>query len=85
MGEGHGGRFVFVMPRSRKEDAEFREWVQTHTPAWVRVRDLPHPRRHGGPRDPVPLSPSAAVLGGVARHLGAVGGFHPDSPWGFPF
>ena len=49
--DAHGGRFVCVMPRSRKEDAEFREWLQTHTPAWERVRDLPHPRRRGGPRD----------------------------------
>jgi len=24
-----GGRFVTVMPRTRKEDAEFREWIQT--------------------------------------------------------
>jgi transposase len=49
--DGHGGRFVCVMPRSRKEDSEFREWLQTHPPAWEPVRDLPHPRRRGGPRD----------------------------------
>jgi transposase len=49
--DDHGGRFVCVMPRSRKEDAEFREWVQTHTPTWEQVRDLPHPRHCGGPRD----------------------------------
>ena len=47
----HGGRFVCVMPRTRLEDAEFREWLQTHEPDWERVRDAPNPRRSGGPRD----------------------------------
>ncbi len=28
------GRFVTVLPRNRSEDALFRKWVQTHTPAW---------------------------------------------------
>jgi len=46
-----GGRFVCVMPRTRLEDAEFREWIQTHEPAWALVRDRPNPRRRGGPRD----------------------------------
>jgi hypothetical protein len=27
-----GGRFVTVLPRSRKEDAWFRDWAQTHRP-----------------------------------------------------
>jgi transposase len=49
--DGRGGRFVCVMPRSRKEDAEFRAWIQTHTPDWERVRERAHPRRTGGPRD----------------------------------
>jgi transposase len=32
----HGkGRFVTVLPASRAEDAWFRTWVVTHTPAWV--------------------------------------------------
>jgi hypothetical protein len=46
-----GGRFVTVMPRSRMEDAEFRKWIQTHTPAWEQVWDRPHPRHRDGPRD----------------------------------
>lgn len=46
-----GGRFICVMPRSRQEDAEFREWIQTHEPHWQPVRDRPNPRRRGGPRD----------------------------------
>jgi transposase len=45
-----GGRFVTVMPRSRREDAQFREWVQTHTPEWTLVWDRP-PRQAEGPRD----------------------------------
>jgi len=46
-----GGRLVCVMPRNRLEDAEFREWLQTHEPDWTLVRDRPNPRRPGGPRD----------------------------------
>lgn len=46
-----GGRFVTVLPRSRKEDAEFRDWIQTHEPRWELVWDRPHPRRQDGPRD----------------------------------
>ena len=46
-----GGRLVCVMPRTRLEDAEFREWLQTHAPEWTLVRDRPNPRRRGGPRD----------------------------------
>ena len=34
-----------VMPRNRLEDAEFREWIQTHKPDWAPVRDRPNPRR----------------------------------------
>lgn len=46
-----GGRFVCVMPRSRQEDEEFREWLQTHEPHWELVWDRPDLRRRGGPRD----------------------------------
>jgi transposase len=47
----HGGRFVTVMPRSRREDAHFREWLQTHDPSWELAWDRPNPRRKRGPRD----------------------------------
>jgi transposase len=47
----HGGRFVCVMPRTRLEDAEFRDWIQTNEPQWTQVRDAPNPRRRYGPRD----------------------------------
>jgi transposase len=47
-----GGRFVTVMPRSRREDAHFRKWIQTHTPEWELIWDRPHPRHSShGPRD----------------------------------
>jgi transposase len=46
-----GGRFVTVLPRSRSEDEEFREWIQTHAPEWALVWDRPHPRHADGPRD----------------------------------
>jgi len=48
---GHGGRFVTVIPRSRLEDREFREWVQKNEPAWEKVVDRKNPRRKHGPRD----------------------------------
>ena len=31
---GHGGRFVTVVPHGRREDAWFRDWAQSHAPAW---------------------------------------------------
>lgn len=48
---GEGGRFVTVMPRTRQEDAQFRKWIQTHTPDWELVWDRPNPRYRDGPRD----------------------------------
>jgi transposase len=30
----HGGRFVTVIPHGRREDTWFRDWAQTHAPAW---------------------------------------------------
>jgi len=61
----HGGRFVTVMPRNRREDAHFRRWIQTNTPHWELVRDLPNPRSADGPRDlwyvHVPEIPSAEL------------------------
>lgn len=45
------GRFVCVMPRTRREDKIFREWIQTHTPDWTLAIDRRNPRRRHGPRD----------------------------------
>jgi len=41
---GRGGRFVTVMPRSRKEDGAFRDWLQTHTPVWTEAARRPGAR-----------------------------------------
>lgn len=46
-----GGRLVTVLPRTRLEDREFRQWIQTNTPDWVLARDDAHPRSTEGPRD----------------------------------
>lgn len=46
-----GGRFLTVLPRTRREDTWFRDWVQTHSPPWVEVRRRRHSRREGGPPD----------------------------------
>ena len=41
---GRGGRFVTVLPRTRKEDTWFRDWAQTHTLTWVEAIRRPGPR-----------------------------------------
>jgi hypothetical protein len=46
-----GGRFLTVLPRSRREDMGFREWLQTNTPPWELVWDRDNPRRRDAPRD----------------------------------
>jgi transposase len=43
-----GGRFLSVLPASRKEDGVFRDWVVTNRPDWVEIarrptRDVDHP------------------------------------------
>lgn len=43
------GRFLTVMPRTRREDAWFREYLQTNAGAWVEVHREPNPRRRDGP------------------------------------
>lgn len=39
-----GGRFVTIVPHGRREDTWFRDWVQTHAPAWTQARRAPGPR-----------------------------------------
>ncbi len=57
------------MPRNRREDQEFRLWIQTHTPDWTCVWDRPNPRYRDGPRDvwwvyraPLPSAESWSVV-----------------------
>lgn len=45
---GQQGRFLTVLPRSRKEDSWFREYLQTHEPAWTEAVRRPSPRHSGG-------------------------------------
>src|SRR5664280_1777804 len=40
----HGGRFVTVVPHGRREDTWFRQWAQTHAPAWQEAKRLPGSR-----------------------------------------
>lgn len=45
------GRFITVLPQSRKEDSLFRKWLLTHNPHWQEIARYPHPRRKDGPPD----------------------------------
>lgn len=40
----HRGRFVSVLPASRKEDTTFRDWIVEHEPNWVEATRRPGPR-----------------------------------------
>lgn len=48
---GAQGRFITVLPRSRKEDSLFKEWLLSHIPQWEEIVRYPHPRRKDGPPD----------------------------------
>ena len=48
---GLGGRFLTILPKTRKEDDWFRQWIQTHTPDWKEVRRRPNPRNQNGAPD----------------------------------
>ncbi len=41
----HGGRFVTIVPHGRREDTWFRNWAQTHAPAWTQARLEPGTRQ----------------------------------------
>jgi len=45
------GRFVTVLPRSRKEDRWFRDLVRTRQPAWEEAVRRTNPRRKSGAED----------------------------------
>jgi len=53
MGHIHarGGRFVTVLPATRKEDRAFRGWIADHTPVWTEA--LRRPARRAGDPDEV--------------------------------
>lgn len=43
--DSHGGRFVTVLPRSRREDAFLREWAHTHQPDFSEALRRPGKRK----------------------------------------
>jgi len=69
------GKFVTVMPRSRKEDGLFKDWLQEHTPPWEEVARKPHPRLKDGPPDifraiptPIPDADGFRVVWYLSSH-----------------
>jgi transposase len=58
--DANGGRFVTVLPRSRREDGWFRDWVTRNAPAFTEAVVVP-PHRRGG--DPDVLSTFESPLG----------------------
>ncbi len=44
----HGGRFVTVLPRTRREDGQLRDWMATSTPEFTEAARRPG-KRHGDP------------------------------------
>jgi transposase len=47
----HGGRFITVLPRNRREDKWFRSYIQTHDPPWEEALRRVNPRRRSGLQD----------------------------------
>ena len=63
-----GGRFITVLPRSRKEDAAFRAWMQDHQPDWAEAHRAPG--RIGEPDQVLVRLPGAVALrGGIPRRV----------------
>ena len=52
-----GGRFVTVLPRTRKEDGFFRQWIQDNLPTWSEAARRPS-RRAGEPDNVWRTTPS---------------------------
>jgi transposase len=49
--DAHQGRFLTVLPATRKEDARMRDWMQGHEVPWREVLRRPHPSRRKHPPD----------------------------------
>lgn len=64
--QDNGGRFITVLPRTRKEDGLFKDWLQDHTPAWEEVLRRPDARRKNGPPD---------IFGAIASPIPDADGF----------
>ncbi|MGH2675968.1 MAG: IS1634 family transposase [Actinomycetota bacterium] len=55
----NGGRFVTVLPRTRREDTEFRDWLYGHDPDWTEAHRRAG-RRHGDPDEVWHTTPARA-------------------------
>ena len=60
--DSHGGRFVTILPRTRKEDRQFRDRIATHPVEWTEAHRRPA-NRNGDPDQtfhttPAPAGPS---------------------------
>ena len=47
----YGGKFVTVLPRTRREDTRFRAQLRDQAARWKTVLTIPHRRRHHAPPD----------------------------------
>lgn len=45
------GRFLTVLPKTRREDTWFRDWLQTHEADWIELVRKKNSRREDGPDD----------------------------------
>ncbi len=64
------GRFLTVLPETRKEEGAFRAWLQDHAPAW---QDVPLTREERAQGETLPQwrpGGPGAVTGGVPDRLG---------------
>ena len=49
---GHeNGRFLTILPKTRLEDSEFRDWLQSNQVAWIELLRKRNLRREDGPED----------------------------------
>jgi transposase len=72
--ENHG-KFVTIMPRSRKEDQLFKDWLQQNTPNWEEIARKPHLRLKNGPPNifwaiptPIPDADGFRVIWFLSSH-----------------
>jgi len=49
--ERHGGKFVTILPRTRREDAEFRKGLRIKPVRWKKLLSMPNKRDSDGPDD----------------------------------
>jgi len=64
-----GGHFITVLPRSRKEDGRFKEWISHNEAGWQSIWDRPSSRRKTDPpehfeavEDPSPSSEGYRII-----------------------